>query len=139
MSPSRSIHEPSGEPEAPTRVSAPPRADPLLDAVIDCWSELECYLERRSRELNAEVRAYPTPIARCDDQLPKLLEQRGRANAQLQLARAADAAAPSIGSGPWLEARRQVLASPMVIEDDETESAIRARLQAALLTLRGQI
>ena len=132
MSPSRSISEPSGEREAVTKVSAPARADPSPNAIIECWSELESYLERRSRELNAEVRGYPTPIARCDDQLPALLEQRARANEQLQLARAADATAPSIWSDPWLEARRQVLASPMVIEDDETESAIRARLRVAL-------
>src|SRR5258706_5865043 len=118
MSPSRSISEPSGEPKAPTKVS-----------VIDCWSELERYLERRSRKRNAEVRGYPTQIACCDDQLPKLLEQRARANEQLKLARAADAAAPSIWSDPWLEARSRVLAIPMVIEDDETESAIRARLR----------
>ncbi len=137
MSPSRSISEPFGEPEAPAKVSTPARADRSLDPVIDCWSELERYLERRSRELNAEVRGYPRPIARCDDQLPKLLEQRARANEQLQLARAADAAAPNIWSDPWLEARRQVLASPMVIEDDETESEIRARLRAALSGLRG--
>ena len=137
MSPSRSISEPSGEAEASTKLSAPARADPWLGPLIDCWSELERYLERRSRELNAEVRGYPTPIARCDDQLPKLLEQRARANEQLQLARAADATAPSIWSGPWLEAHRQVLASPMVIEDDETESAIRARLRAALSGVRG--
>src|SRR5437773_6651877 len=139
MSPSRSISEPSAEGEPPTKGSAPARADPSPGAIIECWSELERYLERRSRELNAEVRGYPTPIARCDDQLPKLLEQRARANEQLQLARAADATAPSIWSDPWLEARRQVLASPMVIEDDETESAIRARLRAALLTFRGRL
>ena len=137
MSLNRSSSEPSGEPEAPPKVSAPARADRSLEPVIDCWSELERYLERRSRELNAEVRGYPTPIAHCDDQLPKLLEQRARANEQLQLARAADAAAPSIWSDPWLEARRQVLTSPMVIEDDETESEIRARLRAALSGWRG--
>jgi len=33
-------------------------------------------LERRLAELSAEIRAYPTPIARCDEQLGKLLEDR---------------------------------------------------------------
>ncbi len=33
-------------------------------------------LEKRLAELNAEIRAYPTPIARCDLQLPALLEER---------------------------------------------------------------
>ncbi len=36
-------------------------------------------LERRARALQEEVRAYPTPIARCDEQLPKLIERRTRA------------------------------------------------------------
>ena len=42
------------------------------------------YLERRVELLNEEVRRYPTPIARCDDQLTGLLEQRAGALAQLQ-------------------------------------------------------
>ena len=33
-------------------------------------------LERRIAELNAEIRHYPTPIARCDEQLSALIEER---------------------------------------------------------------
>ena len=33
-------------------------------------------LKRRLAELSAEIRSYPTPIARCDEQLTALLEQR---------------------------------------------------------------
>ena len=33
-------------------------------------------LEIRVAELSAEVRGYPGPIARCDDQLPALIERR---------------------------------------------------------------
>jgi hypothetical protein len=33
-------------------------------------------LEKRIAELSLEIRNYPTPIARCDEQLTKLLEQR---------------------------------------------------------------
>ena len=33
-------------------------------------------LERRLAELSAEIRGYPTPIARCDVQLTALLEER---------------------------------------------------------------
>lgn len=40
-------------------------------------------LERRIAELSAEIRHYPTPIARCDEQLAALLEQRSRLMAQL--------------------------------------------------------
>ena len=35
-------------------------------------------LERRLAELSQQVREYPTPIARCDEQLAALLEERTR-------------------------------------------------------------
>ena len=35
-------------------------------------------LQRRIAELSAEIRHYPTPIARCDLHLPALLEERSR-------------------------------------------------------------
>jgi hypothetical protein len=35
-------------------------------------------LERRIAELSAEIRNYPTPIARCDEQLTALIEERTR-------------------------------------------------------------
>jgi chorismate mutase len=34
------------------------------------------YLEERIAELSEEIRSYPTPIARCDEQLTALIEQR---------------------------------------------------------------
>jgi chorismate mutase len=40
-------------------------------------------LRRRIAELSAEIRNYPTPIARCDEQLTQLLEERARLIAQL--------------------------------------------------------
>lgn len=33
-------------------------------------------LQRRIDELSAEIRHYPTPIARCDLHLPALIEER---------------------------------------------------------------
>jgi len=33
-------------------------------------------LERRIAELSDEIRRYPTPIARCDEQLAALIEER---------------------------------------------------------------
>jgi hypothetical protein len=35
-------------------------------------------IERRLAELSREIRGYPTPIARCDEQLAALLEERAR-------------------------------------------------------------
>ena len=35
-------------------------------------------LTRRIEELSEEIRHYPTPIARCDEQLTALLDERSR-------------------------------------------------------------
>jgi len=35
-------------------------------------------IERRLAELSYEIRNYPTPIARCDEQLTGLIEERAR-------------------------------------------------------------
>ena len=35
-------------------------------------------LEARRAELDAEIRAYPTPIPRCDAQFNHLMEERAR-------------------------------------------------------------
>ena len=35
-------------------------------------------IERRIEELSREIRAYPGPIARCDEQLTALLDERSR-------------------------------------------------------------
>lgn len=41
-------------------------------------------LERRIQDLSLEIRNYPTPIARCDEQLGALLEERARLIALLE-------------------------------------------------------
>ena len=41
-------------------------------------------LERRIAELSDEIRRYPGPIARCDEHLPALLEERARLLFQLE-------------------------------------------------------
>jgi len=40
-------------------------------------------LRRRIDALSQEIRNYPTPIARCDEQLTQLLEERARLMSQL--------------------------------------------------------
>ena len=44
-------------------------------------------LSARLATLSEEARTYPGPIARCDDQLPALLELRARVAEALQRAR----------------------------------------------------
>lgn len=41
-------------------------------------------LVRRLAEINAEIRGYPQPIARCDAQLGGLVEERSRIRAELE-------------------------------------------------------
>jgi len=41
-------------------------------------------LELRIAALSAEIRNYPTPIARCDEQLPALLEERAELISRLR-------------------------------------------------------
>jgi chorismate mutase len=43
---------------------------------------MSAWLERRIAELSEEIRNYPGPIARCDEQLLALLEERARLIAQ---------------------------------------------------------
>jgi ABC-type phosphate transport system auxiliary subunit len=55
---------------------------------IKTWSETRG--ERRSRlatrlqQINAEIRDYPQPIARCDAQLGGLVEERASIQAELE-------------------------------------------------------
>jgi len=116
----------SNAPASDNRAGAPP--------VADTWTELRSHLERRSIELNAEVHSYPSPIARCDDQLPKLLEQRARVVRLLKAANelGAGSATASLDTG-WLERLQGFLSGPDAASaDEEAEIELRSRLSAAL-------
>ena len=61
---------------------------------------------RRIDELSAEIRAYPTPIARCDQQLAALLEERALLLARMEELRDEPACSPAAtwandGGGAW--------------------------------------
>ena len=45
---------------------------------------MKAELEARLAALNEEIRHYPTPIARCDLQLPALIEEREKLQQQLK-------------------------------------------------------
>jgi hypothetical protein len=45
---------------------------------------MSTWLEKRIAELSEEIRNYPGPIARCDEHLPALLEERARLISQLE-------------------------------------------------------
>jgi hypothetical protein len=45
---------------------------------------MSAWIEKRIAELSEEIRRYPTPIARCDEHLPALLEERSRLMSELE-------------------------------------------------------
>ena len=45
---------------------------------------MSAWLEKRIAELSEEIRHYPGPIARCDEHLPALLEERAELVEQLK-------------------------------------------------------
>ncbi len=57
------------------KTELPQRAGEVSDTAQLC-REIRAQLEGRAAALSEAVRSYPTPIARCDEQLPALLESR---------------------------------------------------------------
>jgi hypothetical protein len=45
---------------------------------------MSTYLEQKLARLNEEIRNYPGPIARCDQHLPALLEERARLMSEIE-------------------------------------------------------
>ena len=74
-----------------------------MDPVLEAWRALRSGLEERARALADEVRAYPTPIARCDDQLPGLIARRTEAFAALREVEALERERESLGEAQWRE------------------------------------
>lgn len=76
----------SADRSRPARMLAETRDHRPLDAewIASLCAALRVYLEREAAALSEEIRNYPRPIARCDDQLTGLLERRAETLAQLQ-------------------------------------------------------
>jgi predicted component of type VI protein secretion system len=89
------------------------------------WADLQRHLQGRVARLNDEISHYPTPIARCDQHLAALLEQRSTLFARQQQMDELAAA---------IRAIETFLAAPADAAD-ETETALRAQLRDALSRL----
>lgn len=101
-----------------------------LSAAARAWSALTSHLEARARELDDEVRHYPTPIARCDVQLTKLLEQRSHAVDELKRL---DACRPTRAAGDaWLAGFARYLSASQPDPEDDVERTLREKAQSAV-------
>jgi hypothetical protein len=49
----------------------------------ETWHAIRHCLERERERVHAEIRSYPTPIPRCDQQFNYLIEQRERLSQEL--------------------------------------------------------
>ena len=102
----------------------------MADDVDDAWVALREGLEARSRALHDELRTYPTPIARCDEQLTRVIEERDAAFRRLRFATDLEANRAAISRGEWL-VRLQQFAASLETENEQVDAA-RARLVAAM-------
>jgi hypothetical protein len=106
-------------------------ARPAADSLFALHARLVAELSRRAAALAQEVRNYPTPIARCDEQLTGLLERRARVTRVLDDVDglpAVDAA----GSLAALEACAARLAP------EDLDAAFFGEWRAALVALRAE-
>jgi len=89
------------------------------------------------REINEEVARYPRPIARCDVQLSKLLEERARVYRQLNLAaEVGNPTPPGTTDAHWVQRLEDYLAKLEPCGDDDIEMVLRARLLKSVTQVR---
>lgn len=111
------------------RARGAPRDEAGSAALQAIWAELKGHLAQRVAQLNEEIRHYPTPIARCDEQLGALLEQRAALIGRLKQMDGFAAAAP--------KRQNHVLQIHAVLDlpsdpADQQEQRLRARLKHQL-------
>jgi hypothetical protein len=102
----------------------------MTDPLDQAWFALRDRLEAHSLELHNEVHTYPTPIARCDEQLTQAIEARDAAFRRLRVATELDGTRRVIARAEWI-ARLQTFVASLDEEDDRIAAA-RARLVDAL-------
>ena len=103
----------------------------MPDAIEAAWMTLRERLEARGRELHEEVRNYPTPIARCDEQLTKAIEDRDLAFRRLRGADELDLMRERVARDRWL-ARLGEFVAGLEMTDDEVAAVTRERLLGLL-------
>jgi hypothetical protein len=108
--------------------------DDRLEAdAVQAWTALRRHLEAKNRAINAEVAHYPTPIARCDVQLGKLLEQRARVYRELErIVQIGEASSSDRVCAEWLRGVDRFTVDSEPDAEDDTEIALRSELKRAI-------
>lgn len=101
------------------------------EEIDDAWRALCDSLEQHGRAMQEEVRTYPTPIARCDVQLSKVLEQRAAIFAALRRANDLERLRTGFARRDWLR-RLRAFADGLQGIDDDCFAAARERMLATL-------
>jgi hypothetical protein len=104
----------------------------MAGSVGDDWAALVAALEARKRELGDAVRAYPTPIARCDDQLPKAIALRDAAAGHVRSALEIEGARGDLPGERWRARVREFALELAAVDDDAALEATRRRILEAL-------
>ena len=104
----------------------------MAESIVEAWTALMGELEARKRELGEAVRAYPTPIARCDDQLPKAIAQRDAAAVLVRSAVEVEGSRAALPMGLWRERVRDFALRLGAADDDGAFEATLRRVLAAL-------
>ena len=95
------------------------------------------HLATRIREINDEVAHYPRPIARCDVQLSKLLEERARVYQQMKVAAELGPMPSGVADAHWLQRVDDYLAKLEPCgADDDGETILRSRLLRSMAQMR---
>jgi hypothetical protein len=104
----------------------------VAESMMEAWAALMGELEARKRELGEAVRAYPTPIARCDEQLPRAIAQRDAAARLVRAAIEVEGSRREIAMAQWRERVRDFALQLGAADDDAALEAKRRRVLAAL-------
>ena len=113
------------------------RKDASSDAVAELWAMFRKHLAVRIREINEEIAHYPTPIARCDEQLTKLLEQRARVFRQEKVAAELGPTPLRDADADWFQRVSDYVTDLEPCGDDDIETALRSRLVNSMAQVRG--
>jgi hypothetical protein len=119
---------PLPSPHPPHSPPPPPPAS-AADPVAAIARELRRLLAGIKQALEDEIRAYPTPIPRCDAQFNHLYEQRARLSRLLQ--RVDAALAHGAGTRALVGALAEYAAAPAFSERSD-EARLRERIGTAL-------